>query len=93
MPVRDTSQEAYFDHRDSGDLGRQQQTLLKAFEAGRDYSRAELAEKTGVRLSAVCARVNELIKLGHLTEAPVRPCKLTGRTVHPVFRVARRKES
>lgn len=86
MSVRDTSAEAYFDHRDSGALGKQAVELLKAFQPGRDYSRAELAVATGIRLSAVCGRVNELVKLGVLAEAPVRPCKQTGRTIHPVFR-------
>lgn len=86
MAARDTSVEAYIDHERSGELSRQQQELLKAFQRGRDYSRAELAMATGIRLSAVCGRVHELMKIGRLIESPVRPCKVTGRTVHPVFK-------
>lgn len=86
MAARDTSIEAYIDHERSGELSRQQQELLKAFVRGRDYSRAELAMASGIRLSAVCGRVNELVKIGQLVEAPTRACKVTGRTVHPVFK-------
>ena len=87
MAVRDTSIEAYHDMKGSGELSVRQQEVLAALERGRDYSRAEIAMASGLRLSSVCGRVNELIKLGRIAEAPIRACKVTGRTVHPVFRV------
>lgn len=89
MPVAETSVENYQLHRDSGQLTRQQLVLLKAMKRGYDYSRAELAELTGMRLSSVCGRVNELLNMTppYLCEAPTRPCKVTGRTVRPVFRM------
>lgn len=85
--VSDTSIDNYVIHRASGRLGRQQLMVLAVMGRGRDYSRAELAQLTGMRLSSVCGRVNELLELKRLTEAPTRACKVTGRTVHPVYLV------
>lgn len=87
MPVRDTSIEAYHDHKGDGKLEPQQRDLLNAMRRGRDYSRTELAEATGIRLASVCGRVKELLEKGRLCEAPIRSCKVTGRKIHPVFKV------
>lgn len=86
MTARDTSIDAYHDHDRSGELGRQQMKLLGAMRRGRDYSRSELSRLTRIRLTSVCGRVKELKDKGRITEAPVRACKVTGRTVHPVFK-------
>lgn len=89
MAVADTSIENYHLHRDSGQLTRQQLEILQVMKHGYDYSRAELSELTGIKVSSVCGRVNELLNMTppYLCEAPKRHCKVTGRTVHPVFRV------
>lgn len=87
MGVRDTSSVAYQDHEASGDLVGQQKEIVDQMKKGRDYSRSELSEATGIRLASVCGRVHELIRLGRLAEGPIRECKITGRSVHPVFRV------
>lgn len=87
MPVRDTSIQAYHDHEGDGILGYQQGEILKKMKRGRDYSRSELAEASGIRLTSVCGRVKELIDKGRIGEGPIRACKVTGRTVRPVFRV------
>lgn len=43
-----------------------QQEILNALFMTSGLSRAELANKTGMRLSSVCARVNELIEAGRV---------------------------
>lgn len=85
MPVRDTSLDAYVEHGDSGQLGRQQWFLMMWFHrTGKQYTRRELAEETGMLLSSICGRVNELIELGYLEDAPRRPCQVTGKSAHVV---------
>lgn len=85
MSVADTSLEAYREHRESGDLGAQQKKIMLFFHLkGGEHTRSELAEKIPMRLSSVCGRVNELIKLGYLVECVRRPCRVTGINAHPV---------
>ena len=83
--IADTSRDAYHEHQESGELGRQQKTIMLFFHSrGGEHTRSELAEKVGMRLSSVCGRVNELIKLGYLVEGGRRPCGVTGINAHPV---------
>lgn len=49
-----------------------------------EHTRSEIAEATGMRLSSVCGRVNELIDLGYLEDAPRRVCWVTGKSAHAV---------
>jgi len=86
MSVAATSIENYREHRSSGKLGKQAQALVKflALHTNRDWSRAELAQATGMQLSSVCGRVNELIHTMHLEPAPPRKCFITGKKVNPV---------
>lgn len=86
MNVATTSIEAYREHRSSGKLGTQAREIVEflALHIDRDWSRAELAEAMGLRLSSVCGRVNELIHSHHLDIAPPRKCQLTGKKVNPV---------
>jgi Mn-dependent DtxR family transcriptional regulator len=86
MTVADSSIAAYHEHRDSGALSRQKKELLQAVLDGRDYSRRELAEATGILMSSVCGAVNELIKRGFLVHGPQRKCTITGKTINPVSR-------
>lgn len=67
-------------------LGRQQQVIVSylAKNAHRDYTRAELAQYVGMRLSSVCGRVKELLDLHIVTECPRRPCSTTKINAHPV---------
>ena len=96
MSAEDTRNVAYLEHRDSGELGAQQRTIMRFFHCPgreeRDYSLNEIAQLTGIRLSSVSGRVNELKKLGYLEEALVRRDKITGRSVTPL-RVSRLKEA
>jgi hypothetical protein len=41
---------------------------------------------TGLELSSICGRVNELVKLGMLQEQSPRKCGITGRRVVPVIK-------
>mgnify|MGYP002365379221 CR=1 FL=1 len=86
MSVRDTSREAIRDHRSSGKLTRQQQQVVDFLHAhpGQGYTRAELAHATGITLSAVCGRVNELVKLQRIVEPYRRRCTVTGKNAWTV---------
>lgn len=82
--VRGASLEAYRELSDSGQLGNQALTIIKAMRAGRDYSLQELSRITGIAINAVSGRCNDLKKIGFLAEAACRKCSITGRTIHPV---------
>lgn len=83
--IADTSRDNYREHRDSGKLGEQQRKLMVWFHVEQgEHTRSEIALATGMRLSSVCGRINELIALGYLTEAARRPCMVTGKSAHPV---------
>lgn len=87
MSVATTSIHAYQEHRDSGKVGRQARTILFSMPVGVSYSRRELAELTGIEISSICGRVNELVSIGLLEETPTRRCRITGKSVHPVRRL------
>lgn len=81
----DTSVDAYHEHRESGELGAQQKKIMLWFHAnGGEHTRSELSSRLGMRLSSVCGRVNELVEMKYLVEGPRRPCRMTGRSAHPV---------
>lgn len=88
MSVSTTSIAAYREHRETGKVGAQARKILVAMRPGVEYSRRELCEVTGLELSSICGRVNELLSSGHIQEGRVRPCRVTGKTVHPVYRDA-----
>lgn len=86
MNVATTSIEAYREHRSSGKLGDQAREIVEflALRTDRDWSRAELSEAIGLRLSSVCGRVNELLHTQHIEAAPARACTVTGKKINPV---------
>lgn len=85
MSVSDTSLDAYREHRDAGKLGAQQKKVMMFFHLkGGEHTRSELAQQIPMRLSSVCGRVNELVKLGFLQECPRRRCAVTGVNAHPL---------
>lgn len=86
MTVADTSIIAYLDHKLQGKVGRQAQSLYEFMEDNVDYSRKELSRLTGMELSSVCARVNEMVDVGMLREVTRRKCKITGRLISPVVK-------
>ena len=83
MSVADTSVEAFHDTKPQHP--RQQTRILAMLErSGRPMTRGEIAAISGIALSAVCGRVNELVKVGSLIELDRRQCRITGRSAHPV---------
>ena len=84
MPVTYESRSAYKEHRASGRLGNQAQKILNDMIPGAAYSRRELVQLTGLELSSICGRVNELLSIGMLEEGSPRKCSITGKTVCPV---------
>ena len=84
MTVANTSINAYKEHRASGKLGNQAREIFNAMQFNVTYSRRELVKLTGLELSSVCGRVNELVSSGLLMEMPSRKCMVTGKTVKPV---------
>lgn len=91
MSAKPISIEAYRKHIDSGKAHAQWvriYVLLRFyFPPGYEQirrTRSELSDYTGIRLSSVCGRVNELIQAGLLTEYPRRNCQITNEPAHPV---------
>jgi DNA-binding MarR family transcriptional regulator len=82
MNVRDTSIMAYKKAKEDGTLLSHRQRLLATFHDGKAYTRSELAELTGIRLSSVCGAVHTMVKRGLLDEGSERPCKITGHLAH-----------
>ena len=86
MSVAFTSIDAYKEHKAQGKVGTQAQHILDFLAFGKDYSRREIAGLTGLELSSVCGRVNELLEIGALKEVMPRKCKVTGKTIKPVVK-------
>jgi len=64
-------------------LGAQQQQVFAALtRSGQAFTRAELAQRTGIRLSAICGRVSELLALQVIKEGSRRQCSVTGKNAH-----------
>jgi len=62
-------------------LGEKQRIVLTAILLHHPITRAELAKHTGLRLSSVCGRVNELIKKGYVIVQGVKHDDQTDRNV------------
>lgn len=92
MSAATTSIAAYREIKRDGTLSAQQARIMAVIAHGMDYSRRELATLAKVELSAVCGRVNELVEDGYLIEGASRPCRITGKTIHPVKRPAEQME-
>ena len=60
------------------------QAIKQALYANGPLSRSQLAEVTNLRVSSICARVSELIKLGELAEVGTTYDKSTERNVKVV---------
>lgn len=81
MTVRDTSREAY--QETTEERAKCQQRILAALRKAGATSRRAIASMTGLEVSCVAGRVNELIKVGLVREQEQpQPCPITGRNVH-----------
>lgn len=90
--IADTSLLAFQQLQSTGVLSHQQKAILH-FLAERpqgNFTRAELADHLGMRLSSICGRVNELLDplqnhgRAWLDELPRRRCSISGSLAHPV---------
>jgi DNA-binding MarR family transcriptional regulator len=89
----DTSRDAFSIHKASGKLTGQQYAIVAFLSTHKGaWTRSELAEQTGIKLSAICGRVSELLHLGPIEELPRRRCGVTGSNAHPV-QLARKQAS
>jgi hypothetical protein len=87
MTVTMTSIEAYEDHKSSGKVGFQAKVIFNAMDKDKNYSRRELSNLTGIELSSICGRVNEMLQLGILIEDDKRPCAVTNKKINPVRKI------
>lgn len=72
MGVAHTSRAAFGALRAEGKLAPQEQRVIQAIRDHGPLTREEISERTGLRLSAVCGRVNKLVELGTLDERGTR---------------------
>jgi hypothetical protein len=84
MTVAQTSLFAYDEHKETGKVGRQARLILSRMDFGVDYSRRELIKLTGLELSSICGRVNELLQVGLLKELEQRSCSVTKKKINPI---------
>ena len=84
--VADTSLDAYFTIKGNGVELNQCGKIYNFLKAHKKaLTRGEISEKTGIRLSAVCGRVNKMIEDKHLKSLPSRKCSITDVLAHPVL--------
>lgn len=80
--IATTSREAFKGVKSLGINTRQGRHIMMFLKLRRgQWSRSELSEELGMRLSSVCARVNELMKKGLLESWGTRQCRITGKKV------------
>ena len=88
MTVADTSLIAYRFVTAHGISADQQHRIVKTLvDAGEPLTRTELSDRSGIRVSSVCAAVNALVHLKEpapLVELQRRKCRSTGYLAHPV---------
>jgi predicted transcriptional regulator len=83
--IAQTSQEAYRGVKALGINTRQGRAIVAFLKARRgQWSRSELSEELGIRLSSICARVNELMGKGLIKSWGTRKCNITGKKVEAV---------
>ena len=82
--MRDTSRSSYRTVKTDGTMGRQQQMILSLLKKRPGKTRLEISHLSGIRLSSVCGRVDELIRAGKLEDNHKRICSISKRTAHVV---------
>ena len=91
----ETRNAAFYAHRDSGALSKQEQTIMLVFHRvgpARDWTLAELADVTGIPVHTVSARVNALKRIGFLEESTPRHHAYSTVTVTPLRLPVMQKE-
>jgi DNA-binding MarR family transcriptional regulator len=84
--VRETSRDAFHDHRESGKSAQQRNRILAFIKSrGGDWSIGELAQALTLQKSTVSARVNELLNdTKELVKKTRRKDRISGITIRPV---------
>lgn len=82
--MNETSLEAYWHGRTNKQFSKQAAQVLDNLHVFGTATRAELARRTGFKLSAICGRVNELITIGVVEEKYRMPDPVTLRKVWAV---------
>ena len=93
MTVRSISIEAYEKHKNSGKQLVQWVLIYDWLRSSSGWTRAEISEHMGIRMSSVCGRVKELLDANLLVEGPRRTCTVTGEAAHPVHRHDQQQQS
>ena len=88
MSVAETSVMAYKEHRATGKVGSQAMYIFETLEFNKGYSRREIVEITGLELSSVCGRINEMLQSGMIEELVPRKCNVTGKTIKPIVKLS-----
>ena len=82
--VRDTSIDAYHKLKQDGKRIPQWMCVIHTLRRGEGLTRGEIAQLSGMRLSSVCGRVNELIQENVLADGARRKCQITDESAHVV---------
>jgi len=88
MSVAETSVMAYKEHRATGKVGSQAMYIFETMGFNKDYSRREIVQITGLELSSVCGRINEMLQSGMIEELVPRKCNITGKTIKPIVKLS-----
>jgi hypothetical protein len=88
MSVAETSVMAYKEHRAIGKVGSQAMYIFEIMEFNKGYSRREIVKITGLELSSVCGRINEMLQSGMIEELVPRKCNITGKTIKPIVKLS-----
>ena len=76
-----TSIEAYKKINKDGTVGQQAEEILKFLKShGEPMTNKEIQQSTGLEISSVSGRVNDLKKHGKVVVVGKRPCEVTGNT-------------
>ena len=82
--VKDTSRDAYTTLSLFGSeskLSKMQQTIINQMQHNIEYTRKELAVKTGMETSTIAGRVNELVKSGAIEIVGKKICPISNKNV------------
>tara|TARA_R110002020_G_scaffold246481_1_gene460288 strand:- start:307 stop:627 length:321 start_codon:yes stop_codon:yes gene_type:complete len=87
--VKDTSKDAYTGLTFLGTkskLSKMQKAIMKQMEYNQEYTRKELAAKTGMETSTIAGRVNELVKSGAIIIVGKKICSISNKNVESLMK-------
>lgn len=87
--VKDTSRDAYTTLSLFGlesKLSKMQQSIINQMQYDQEYTRKELAVKTGMETSTIAGRVNELVKSGAIKITGKKICPISNKNVECLIR-------